>query len=247
MLTQKTETNSAIRALEMMEAIGKSGSIGHSALSELLDIPKSTTSSILKSLLASGYVFRQADKRYCLTARVMQLAESYVEHRQWLAPLLPLLDGLKDATGESSFLVQREGGDRVVIARRLVSEGLSYTVPVGNVAPLAGTAGGHALIGEDEVLLDPQGAPERAVISDAGVYSLPSAIVSGVMSFAIPIPVPRGVGPLAFSLAMPEARLSAAARERIEAALVAARDAAGEVGSGRPLTGRSLTGRPRNP
>ncbi|NVK61346.1 MAG: helix-turn-helix domain-containing protein [Rhodobacteraceae bacterium] len=228
-MAPRTETSSPIRTLEMLELLAEMGAMGHMAISERLGIPKSTASALLKSLQGAGFITRDEGRKFSLSPRVLRLSEGFLAHRQWLAPLLPLLEQLRDETNETTFLVERRDDSRVVVARRLVREGLSFTVPVGDVAPLHGTAGGHALCRPGEVLTDADGRPEPVEISAQGVCYLPSAIVPGVGSFAVALRVPPGVPPLAFSLAMPVSRMTATIRAGIEAALSALRDEAEEA------------------
>ena len=225
----KSDTSSPIRALDILELIATEGAVGHTTISESLGIPKSTATSLLKSLLTAGYILRGEDRKFTLAPRVLRLSEGFHAQRQWLPPLLPLLDRLRDETNETVFLMERRGPSRVIVARRLVSEGLSFTVPVGDIAPLSGTAGGHALCQPGEVPLDTHGNPEPVQRSPSGVHFAPSAIVPGVSSFAVALRVPRDVPPLAFSVAMPEARLTPEIRVGIEAALTGIRDAAEQI------------------
>lgn len=222
-------TSSPIRALEILELLADEGAVSHMAISERLGIPKSTASALLKSLHSAGYVIRDEARKFSLSPRVLRLGEGFLAHRQWLGPLLPLLEQLREETNETTFLIERQGDRRIVVARRLVREGLSFTVPVGDSAPLHGTAGGHALCTAGEVLLDDRGIPEPVEIGPQGVRYLPSAILPGVASLAVPLRVPTGVPPLAFSLAMPESRMTASIRTGIEAAMSTLRDQAEAV------------------
>lgn len=224
-----SETSSPTRALEILELIAQDGALGHTAISSRLAIPKSTASSLLKSLQNAGFVLRDDDRNFSLAPRVLRLGEGFLAHRHWLNPLLPLLDQLRDETNETTFLVERRGNMRVVVARRMVREGLSFTVPVGDIAPLNGTAGGHALCRPGETLRNSAGQVEPVEVSAAGIFFAPSAIVSGVSSFAAALSVPDGVPPLAFSLAMPDARLTPTIRVGIEAALEGIRDTAQDL------------------
>lgn len=222
-LAARSETNSPIRALDILELIAEEGEIGHAKISERLAIPKSTASSLLKSLHATGFILRGEDRKFSLAPRIMRLSEGFLAHRHWMQPLLPLLERLRNETNETTFLLERRGNLRVVVARCLIREGLSFTIPVGDMSPLNGTAGGHALCRPDEVPLDAQGRPEPKWCNPDGVFYAPSAVVAGVVSFAVALRVPSGVPPLAFALAMPETRLTVASREKIEAALVSLR------------------------
>ena len=220
------DTSSPIRTLDILELIANEGPAAHTLISARLGIPKSTATSLLKSLVNGGYVLRGEDRKFMLAPRVLRLSEGFLAQRQWLLPLLPLLDRLRNETRETAFLLERRGDQRVIIARRMVDEGLSFTIPVGDMAPLSGTAGGHALLRPGETVIGSDGSPEGIERTAEGVHFAPSAIVVGVSSFAVALRVPADIPPLAFSLAMPDIRLTSAVRTHIETALAGVRDSA---------------------
>ena len=107
-------------------------------------LPRPTAYRLLSALEVHHLVRREAG-RYVLGMRLVGWGNKaagmgLVERAR------PVLEKLRDATGESTQLYVREGDVRVCVASVERASGLRDTVPVGAVLPLALGSGGKVLL-----------------------------------------------------------------------------------------------------
>jgi len=95
-----------IAVFEMFSAIQKPASIGE--IAEHLSMPQSSTSALIKTLVASGYLEKSPESRtYKPTIRISLLG-SWINQSHFLSGTLPdLLEELRNETGETVVLAQR--------------------------------------------------------------------------------------------------------------------------------------------
>lgn len=117
-------------------------------LAEAVDMPKSTCHAIVNTLTARGYLYTLAHPRALYPTRRMfdvtreiDASDPFIEHAT------PLLEQLRDGTGETVILGKRQG-DAVVYLR--VFEGvhaIRYSAHPGDLKPLHSSSIGKALLG----------------------------------------------------------------------------------------------------
>lgn len=131
---------SGIGVLDKAVAILDELQAGPASLREIVarsGVPRATAHRLASALEVHGLVGRDGDGRYVLGTR-------------WARPALvdaarPVLEGLRDRTGESVQLYVRQGGERVCLASLESPHSLRTIVPVGSRLPLDRGSAGRVL------------------------------------------------------------------------------------------------------
>lgn len=145
------KVKSADRTLDLLETLaGSLAPLSATEISAALGIPKSSLFHLLGTLEERGYVTPDNSGGYTLGPAVVRLARSGGSEISILAVLDRVLDGLRDALNEScSFNVQK--GDEVeVVATRAGRNALTYTMQVGDLAPLYAVSSGKILLAQKD-------------------------------------------------------------------------------------------------
>lgn len=140
---------SADRALDILEAVAESG--GRAGFSQLmigLGIPRSSLFHLLGNLVGRGYLAQdEATAAYRLGPKLDDLLRQ--------RPSLPLLDAVRPilrrlsaATEETAGFYVREGDHVIAIATQAGGQALSYTMRVGEKAPLYALSSGKIQLSE---------------------------------------------------------------------------------------------------
>ena len=107
---------SIIRAMTLLEHVAKEGhQTGISRISKSVGLHKSTSFGILYTLETLGYVIRDGEGRYSLTAKVCDLSDAYLHKVDLRQIALPYLMDLRNIAQETVHLVIREGNHAVYI------------------------------------------------------------------------------------------------------------------------------------
>jgi DNA-binding IclR family transcriptional regulator len=217
---------SPARALAILELLAEQGPQNNGEIATALGLPKSTLSTLLDILIEAGYVRRGPERRFVLSGRVLRLAQGFLAGSSWRDMFLPVLETLSKACAETAFLIGEDGENLVVLARNVVSQGLTYTMPIGAQLPLARTAGGMALLA-----FRPQARADEtlAAIALGEVAYSDAGPVEGVVSLALPIRDSTGMPIASFSVALPHMRLNPERLESIKGALRNAQFSAEEL------------------
>lgn len=134
-----------MRALErlvgMLEAIGQAAPATASDIALRTGLTLSTTVRLLASLCDESVVERVGD-RYHLGTRLLVIAHAAESGNPLVARALPLMDELRDRTGETVSLHVASGTRRVCIAEVQSRHEVRRVLPVGQTMPVNfGTAG----------------------------------------------------------------------------------------------------------
>lgn len=137
------DKSSGVGVVDKTAAILAALTAGPTSLAELVaatGIARPTAYRLARALETHGLVARDAGNRMTLGPRLGELASAANADRV-VALAGPVLTALRDATGESAQLYQRNGQDRVCVATADLPAGLRDTVPVGSVLSMeAGSA-----------------------------------------------------------------------------------------------------------
>jgi DNA-binding IclR family transcriptional regulator len=135
----------AVSVLDAMES-------GPASLAQLVattGLARPTVHRIAVALEHHRFVTRDNDGKFILGPRISELAAAAGEDRL-LAIAQPVLNQLRDITGESAQLYRRQSDVRICVAAAERSSGLRDTVPVGAALPMtAGSAAQVLLAWED--------------------------------------------------------------------------------------------------
>lgn len=212
----------------------KSG-MGVSDLSRELGLTKSNTFRLLQTLLALGYVRREADKTYAATLKTWQVGRSVVENLNLRAAASQMMQYLADETNETIYLAVRDGLSIVYIDKVESTKPIRSWNPIGGTAPIYCVGTGKALLSveyrqlRDQVAADLKPFTERTLISldalDADMAATRMrgyAIDTGefrpnTMSFGAAIVLPNGEPVGALGVSVPDVNLKDGDVERIGA------------------------------
>jgi DNA-binding IclR family transcriptional regulator len=138
---------SAARAIEILEVFAaERRRLTLAQIGGLLDYPKSSLSVLLKSLLAQGYLsFLPTDLSYFPTLKVSALGD-WIPSVLFGNELLPMLQDLRDATGET-VTVTTPAGQRMRCLRVLLgTHRIALQLDEGTTFPIIGSAVGAAYL-----------------------------------------------------------------------------------------------------
>jgi len=139
---------SADRTLDLLELLARWGrEMSHTEIAEVLDIPKSSLTKLLKNLVTRKYVrFVPETKGYRLGDAVMKLAEQANHLRNLVACAEPTLIEITQRVKESCALNQLKGDQVEVVATVLSQQRLVSHLRLGDLAPLYAVSGGKAIL-----------------------------------------------------------------------------------------------------
>jgi len=234
---------SALRVLEILELFdAERRPLRVTDVVRRLDVPQSSASMLLKTLVVRGYLdYDVATREYCPSARVSFLGAWAVGEPGRREVLIEAMRALADETGETVLLGRRSGLFMQYLSVIESDHALRLTISSGTLRPLHRTAIGIMLMStlDDEQVgrllrrwnaeRDRDDPPARIgetlravdVARRQGYYESNSLATpgSGVIATLLPTPV-RGQ-PLGLGVGVPVARLHAR-REALTAAVVAA-------------------------
>jgi DNA-binding IclR family transcriptional regulator len=134
----------AVAVLQALEA-------GPASLAELVAVTglaRATTHRLATALEHHGLVSRDAAGRFVLGPTLGRLGAAAAGAPSLAALAVPVLESLREATGESVQLYVRRGDERVCVVSLESPHSLRTIVPVGAVLPLALGSAGRVLLGE---------------------------------------------------------------------------------------------------
>lgn len=116
-----------------------------SELAQRLDLSRAAARRYLITLTALGYMATDG-KAYWLTPKVMRLGQSYVASSRLPRTVLPTLQKLTEAIGESTNMCVLEGFEAVYICRVNAAKLLSTGIEPGTRLPAHTLAGGRLIL-----------------------------------------------------------------------------------------------------
>jgi DNA-binding IclR family transcriptional regulator len=133
---------SAARALEILEVFARERRrLGSAQLAVLLGYPKSSLSVLLKSLVAQGYLaVGGADNDYFPTLKLARLGEWIPAMLLGTEAILPLLERLRDETGETITLTIGSDFHMRCVVALIGTHPISLQIEEGVSFPIMGTA-----------------------------------------------------------------------------------------------------------
>jgi DNA-binding IclR family transcriptional regulator len=116
-------------------------------LTEALDAPRSSVYSLIRGLLAVGYITEDKPGRYRLGPAIAALLDQ-APQRRMPQILRPVLERLAAETGETALLGTRVGASVVYLDQVESSARIRYAAPLHQRRPLAGTSTGKTFLAE---------------------------------------------------------------------------------------------------
>lgn len=139
---------SADRALEILEILGTiKGGLKHGEIAQALNIPKSSLSKLISSLLAKDYLaIDSANRTYSIGPMVLTLANSYLAGLDIVRAAQPVIWDAMVKTGESASLMIRSGHEGLIVCKENSSHIVIARFSIGMRVPLYASAGGKAML-----------------------------------------------------------------------------------------------------
>lgn len=140
---------SVVRATEILKCLGD-GLERLTDISKKLNLSKTTTYRLLKTLEVSGFAIQDpVTQRFYVGHLVVQLASNpYISHHWLLICASDDIQRLRDLSGESVGLQVKIGTQRMFLEVLLSNQSIRLTFDKGFVAPLHIGAGGKVLLSE---------------------------------------------------------------------------------------------------
>ncbi|MGH3157387.1 MAG: IclR family transcriptional regulator [Streptosporangiaceae bacterium] len=146
------DNSSGVGVLDKTVSVLTALESGPASLAQLVagtGLARPTAHRIAVALERHRLVSRDSRGRFILGPRIAELAAAAGEDRL-LAVAQPILNQLRDATGESAQLYRRQADTRVCVAAAERSTGLRDTVPVGSALPMSAGSAAQILLAWDE-------------------------------------------------------------------------------------------------
>jgi DNA-binding IclR family transcriptional regulator len=121
--------------------------LGISEISDLVDVPKPTVHTMLRTLARHGLVVQEVEGgKYALGPAVLQLGNAYLDGSQLRARSASWADMLARQTGEAVWVGVLSGHDVVVVHHAFRPDDLVQILEVGAAIPWYACALGHAIV-----------------------------------------------------------------------------------------------------
>ncbi len=224
----RSVVKSAARTLEVFELFAeRQAPLSVNEVGAALGFPQSSTSALLRSLAALGYLNHDLDTRRYFPTQRMALLGNWIELD---SGVLALLEQLRRATGETVLLGQRNGLDVQYIDVLVSDAELRLHLKPGTRRPLVRTATGRVLLAQlsdaevlriltrSNALAAPGARTERAELMQAiarvrttGFAMTDGHMTSGAGVIATLMPALPRQPPMSVGIGAPIARLRASA------------------------------------
>lgn len=236
------------RLLAILEVVANTpGGATATQVSTGTDLSLSTTSRLLQQLVGEG-VLDRSDRggAYTIGWRLVSIARDGSDRFDVRERVRPILEGLRDLSGETSSLHTRSGTNRICIAAAQSHQAVARTVPVGLSLGLVGSATGVVLLAgtsaaERDQLFPSMNDEERAdleasidLVRERGWLLVADAWQTGVTGISAAVRKGDGDIVAALSVSGPSARFRKQTATSLSDRLL---DAAREVSA---LYGREL-------
>ncbi|MER6827760.1 IclR family transcriptional regulator [Streptosporangium sp. NPDC000563] len=196
-------------------------------IQRLLEIPKSSTYTLLVTMATRGFLEQDAEtRRFRVGIRLWQAGQSYVAVSDLEQAALPYMEALRDTLNETVQLATLDGTDNVYIAKVDPDQQLRLASRVGIRLPAYATGIGKALLSQlrDEEIGERFAEVRFVQYTPQTITSLPHLLAAvhevrengyatdnseytpGVFCIAAPFSGHRGGGRAAISVSIPEMR-----------------------------------------
>ena len=134
------------KSVTILAALAERGPLSLAGLVDATGLSRPTAHRLAAALEAHRLVGRDGAGRYRLGLRVLAWAGAVSAEFGLAEAARPVLEALRDETGESAQLFVPDGDSRLCVAASERPSGLRDTVPVGAVLPIERGSGGKVLL-----------------------------------------------------------------------------------------------------
>lgn len=140
-------TPSLDRALAVLRCLGgASGGLTLSEIAERLGLSVNFVYRVTQSLVAHGYVVRDAEKRFSIGAQMLALCQPVVDDVPLAEAALPAMRWLSEQTGEAAHLGIISGFEGIVLERVIGRAMIKFYVERGTRFPLHTSGPGKVML-----------------------------------------------------------------------------------------------------
>ena len=140
-------TPSLDRALAVLRCLGgASGGLTLSEIAERLGLSVNFVYRVTQSLVAHGYVARDAEKRFSIGAQMLSLCQPVVDDVPLAEASLPAMRWLSEQTGEAAHLGIISGHEGIVLERVIGKALIKFYVERGTRFPLHTSGPGKVIL-----------------------------------------------------------------------------------------------------
>lgn len=140
-------TPSLDRALAVMQCLGgQSSGLTLSEIAAKVGLSVNFVYRVTQSLVAHGYVVRDAEKRFSIGARMLALCQPVVDDVPLAEAALPAMRWLSEQTGEAAHLGMITGSEGIVLERVIGRAMIKFYVERGTRFPLHTSGPGKVML-----------------------------------------------------------------------------------------------------
>jgi DNA-binding IclR family transcriptional regulator len=212
------------KSVTILAALAERGPLSLAGLVDATGLSRPTAHRLAAALEAHRLVGRDGAGRYRLGLRVLAWAGAVSAEFGLAEAARPVLEALRDETGESAQLFVRDGDSRLCVAASERPSGLRDTVPVGAVLPIDRGSGGKVLLAYAAEVATGSGADpaELETIRRRGWAASVAEREEGVCSVSAPVLDSAGRIHAAVGISGPINRLGRQPGRHLSAPVVAA-------------------------
>lgn len=140
---------SIVQGFRVLEEVARSQPIGVSALSRLMDIPKTTTYRVLKALEEAGWLMQRAEARgslWVLTAAPVVLSQYVAQDSNVKELARPAMEKLREKWSEAVHLAVPQGHEIVIVGQLEALQTVRIHWPLGQHTSSHASSNGKALL-----------------------------------------------------------------------------------------------------
>jgi IclR family transcriptional regulator, acetate operon repressor len=147
-MTQKETSRSALRALEVFEAMCDAGRpLSLSEAARLTDMPVSTCHGVFRALEQRGFLYFDSERNAYPTRRLWDMAQRINAYDPVVARVEPMLTKLRDEVDEAVILGVRQADSVVYLLVLESSQAIRYSSHAGEHKPLHSSSIGKVMLG----------------------------------------------------------------------------------------------------
>jgi DNA-binding IclR family transcriptional regulator len=146
---------SVLHALDLLDCFAVDEELGVSDIARRLGVAKSTAHRLLTTLCARGLTEQNPETgQYRLGLHLFELGQIAINRVRLRQAAFPLLEELRERTGDTIHLSIPDGAEVVYLERLQTLRGMQLVTPFGRRLPSHATSGGKVLAAYDPVLAD---------------------------------------------------------------------------------------------
>jgi len=135
------------RAFRVLDCfVGVSSDLSLLDLTKKLGIPKTTVWRLIKTLEKCGYLEQREKGRYRLGQKALLLAAAYLNQVDVRKVALPVMNRIRDLTGETVYLNLIQGSQRIVLDHVVGTYEIVYIPLIGRITPIYAGASSKVML-----------------------------------------------------------------------------------------------------